>query len=53
MRAESVFLALFDSLRSAFGDEHAHEFIYNMARVIGRSDCEEQLRDALIGAAVS
>jgi predicted hydrocarbon binding protein len=45
MRAESVFLALFDGLREAMGDEQAHEFIYNMARLIGRADSEAFARD--------
>ncbi|MGC4115151.1 MAG: XylR N-terminal domain-containing protein [Myxococcales bacterium] len=44
-RAESVFLALFDGLKDAFGEEQAREFIYNMARIIGRSDCEAFCRD--------
>ncbi|MBN1595572.1 XylR N-terminal domain-containing protein, partial [candidate division FCPU426 bacterium] len=38
MRGESLFVALFDQLESAFGEEQAQEFIYNMARVIGKSD---------------
>jgi hypothetical protein len=45
MRAESVFLALFDHLTQAFGEDQAHEFIYNMARIIGRSDSEAFARD--------
>jgi len=45
MRAESVFLALYDGLRQAFGDEQACEFIYNIARIIGRSDSEAFARD--------
>lgn len=44
-RAESIFLALFDGLQDAFGEEQASEFIYNMARIIGRSDCEAFCRD--------
>lgn len=40
MRGESVFGALYDSLAGAFGEEQSHELIYNMARVIGRTDCE-------------
>jgi hypothetical protein len=44
-RAESVYLALFDGLSQAMGEEPAREFIYNMARIIGRSDCETFSRD--------
>ena len=44
-RAESVYLALFDSLSEAMGEEPAREFIYNLARIIGKSDCETFSRD--------
>lgn len=40
VRGESVFGALYDSLAAAFGDEQSYELIYNMARVIGRTDSE-------------
>jgi hypothetical protein len=40
VRAESMFNALFDQLENSFGEEQAQEFIYNMARVIGRADCK-------------
>lgn len=40
VRAESLYVSLFDQLTAAFGEEHAGEFIYNMARIIGRSDSE-------------
>ncbi|MFO0575483.1 MAG: hypothetical protein U1A78_15930 [Polyangia bacterium] len=36
LRAESLYLALFDALESSFGGEAASEFIYNTAR-IGKS----------------
>lgn len=38
MRAESLYLAWFDAMESAFGVEASREFIYNTAREIGRSD---------------
>jgi V4R domain-containing protein/activator of aromatic catabolism len=38
VRGESLFVALFDQLENAFGSDQAQEFIYNMARVIGKSD---------------
>jgi predicted hydrocarbon binding protein len=38
IRGESLFVALFDQLQGAFGDEQAQEFIYNMARIIGKAD---------------
>ncbi len=38
VRAESMFVALFDQLEQSFGDEQAQEFIYNMARIIGKAD---------------
>lgn len=47
-RGESLFLALYDQLKGSFGDEAAYEFIYNFARVIGRSDCEAFSRDRRI-----
>ena len=40
VRAESMFAALFDQLENSFGEEQAQEFIYNMARVIGRADAK-------------
>jgi hypothetical protein len=38
MRCESLYLAWFDALSAAFGDDAARDFIYNTAREIGRSD---------------
>lgn len=38
MRCESLYLAWFDAMNDAFGDEAARQFIYNTAREIGRSD---------------
>jgi hypothetical protein len=38
VRGESLFAALFDQLTSAFGEEQAQEFVYNLARIIGKSD---------------
>lgn len=38
VRGASLFAALFDQLEAAFGPEQAQEFIYNMARIIGKSD---------------
>ncbi len=38
VRAESMFAALFEQLENSFGEEQAQEFIYSMARVIGRAD---------------
>ncbi len=38
VRGEGLFLALFDQLEKSFGEEQAQEFIYNMARVIGKAD---------------
>jgi len=38
MRCESLYLAWFDALAEAFGEEAARGFIYNTAREIGRSD---------------
>lgn len=38
VRAESMFAALFEQLEQTFGDEQAQEFIYNMARIIGKAD---------------
>jgi len=40
MRGASLFSALFDQLEGAFGAEQAQEFIYNIARVIGKADCK-------------
>lgn len=40
IRGESLYVALFDQLTAAFGAEQAGEFIYNLARVIGRADSE-------------
>jgi len=40
VRAESMFTSLFEQLESSFGEEQAQEFIYNMARIIGRSDAK-------------
>jgi len=40
VRAESMFAALFDQLEGAFGEEHAQEFIYSMARIIGKADAK-------------
>lgn len=40
IRGESLFAALFDQLENVFGGDQAQEFIYNMARVIGKSDCK-------------
>lgn len=38
LRCESLFLAWFDALDEAFGEDAARGFIYNTAREIGRSD---------------
>jgi hypothetical protein len=38
LRAESLYLAWFDAMQSAFGAETAGEFIYNTAREIGGAD---------------
>lgn len=38
VRCESLYLAWFDALSDAFGEEAARGFIYNTAREIGRSD---------------
>jgi hypothetical protein len=38
VRAESMFASLFDQLENSFGEEQAREFIYSMARIIGKSD---------------
>ncbi len=40
-RGESLFVALFDQLEKSFGREQAQEFIYNMARIIGKSDSKD------------
>ncbi len=41
IRGEGLFVALFDQLEKSFGMEQAQEFIYNMARIIGRSDSKD------------
>ena len=41
VRASSLFVALFDQLENAFGEEQAQEFIYNMARTIGKADARD------------
>jgi predicted hydrocarbon binding protein len=38
MRAEAFYLAWFDAMSDAFGEENARGFIYNSAREIGRAD---------------
>jgi son of sevenless-like protein len=38
VRGESLFVALFEQLESVLGEAPAQEFLYNMARVIGKSD---------------
>jgi predicted hydrocarbon binding protein len=38
IRAESLYLAWFEALAQSFGEETAHEFIYNTAREIGKAD---------------
>ena len=38
VRGESLFVALFEQLESVLGVTQAAEFLYNMARVIGKSD---------------
>ncbi len=38
MRAESLYLAWYEAMAEALGEEAAYEFIYNTARAIGRSD---------------
>jgi son of sevenless-like protein len=38
VRGESLFMALYEQLNSALGQGQAHVFLYNMARVIGKSD---------------
>ncbi|NTV53569.1 MAG: hypothetical protein HGA76_11240 [Candidatus Firestonebacteria bacterium] len=40
VRGESLFVTLFEQLENSFGPEQAQEFIYNMARIIGKSDAE-------------
>jgi hypothetical protein len=41
VRGESLFVALFDQLEQSFGVEQAQEFIYNMARIIGKADSKD------------
>ena len=41
VRGESLFIALFDQLSIAFGEQEAQEFIYNLARIIGKSDSDK------------
>lgn len=41
VRGEGLFVALFDQLEKSFGEEQAQEFIYNMARTIGKSDSKD------------
>lgn len=38
VRGESLFSALFEQLEKTFGEDNAQEFIYNMARFIGKAD---------------
>jgi len=38
VRGEGLYIALFDELSKTFGEDQADEFIYNMARIIGKAD---------------
>ena len=38
VRGESLFVALFEQLEGVLGEVPAQEFLYNMARIIGKSD---------------
>jgi hypothetical protein len=38
VRGEGLFIALFEQLESVLGAAQAREFLYNMARIIGKSD---------------
>jgi len=38
LRCESLYVAWFDAMSDAFGEDTARQFIYNTAREIGRSD---------------
>jgi hypothetical protein len=40
IRGESLFATLFDQLEGTFGTDQAREFIYNIARIIGKSDSQ-------------
>jgi hypothetical protein len=40
VRGEGLFIALFEQLESVLGAAQAQEFLYNMARIIGKSDSE-------------
>ena len=40
MRAESLYLAWFETMAAGLGAEAAYDFIYNTARAIGRADAE-------------
>jgi son of sevenless-like protein len=40
VRGESLFVALFEQLESVLGEAPAQEFLYNMARLIGKSDSQ-------------
>lgn len=44
VRAQSLFMSLFDQLEKSFGEEQAQEFIYNVARIIGQADAKDFIK---------
>lgn len=48
VRGEGLFVALFDQLEKSFGEEEAQEFIYNMARIIGKSDSQDFSKNRML-----